>query len=176
MRHAHKLASVLTGATLVVGTLAACTAAQEEPRQSCEAWVTDLGEGPIFGTLTVCDADTERLDPATDELMTVHEYRERQRIFAEDAQDALAGDTESSEAGMRPCADWAREDARDPVPLCMGEDWNPSTPVTESEYVVFTEIQDCWDYYMDTYEETERLAECTALIDDAPTLTELRDA
>src|SRR5690606_35133771 len=115
----------------------------------CAAWDEEIGDGPVFGSLTVCDADTANLDPLTDELLTEDEFRKRQETFTEDARgvfegrfDPNAGEYDAEE-GMLPCDSWAGKHDRD---VCMYEDLWPDTPMTEEECLAYVELDDCWNY------------------------------
>lgn len=173
MRTAHKLMLATAGATLALGTLGACSGASEETR-TCEQWLSELAPEQQDYALNVCDADTGTLDPLTDEQITADEFRDRQDELADAFRDTLT-EAPEDEPGMRPCEEWAEDDGREPMHVCMESDLWPDTPMTEAEYIQFAEVAECWDFITaNPLDESERTADCTDLIDNPPTLSDMR--
>jgi hypothetical protein len=118
MRRSLTIATVAGALALGLGTLSACEASHEEEK-TCAARDEEIGDGPVFGSLTVCDADTANLNPLTDELLTEDEFRKRQETFTEDARDVFEGGFDPNageydvEEGMLPCDSWAGKYGRD---------------------------------------------------------------
>lgn len=178
MRLSQLITASLAGVTLALGTPGACTVASEETR-TCEQWLSELAPEQQDYALNVCDADTDTLDPLTDEQITKVEFRERQDALAESSAELFSEESDDTEPGMRPCEDWLDEFGEDDTAICWQAELWPDTPLSEAEFLVFYETyardRVCAEVLIQdgTYDTREE-RECDETYLNGPTLAELR--